>query len=387
MDIPAEIAANHDRMTEWRRRIHAHPETAFEEVETSRFVAEKLREFGLEVRTGLAVTGIVATLRNGEGPSIGLRADMDALDIHEENDFAHRSRVRGKMHACGHDGHTAILLGAADYLASTRKFQGTIQFIFQPAEENEGGGRVMVEEGLFEEFPMDAVFALHNWPGMPAGKIGLRPGPMMAAFDLFEIKVRGQGCHAAMPHMGTDSIVAASEIVMSLQRIVSRSNPLESSVVSVTQFHAGETWNIIPGEAILRGTVRAFREERQEEIRARIHDIAEGICKATDCEFDLRYEKRYPPTINTPRETEFAAQTASEIVGEENVIRDLDPSMGSEDFSFLLQKKPGCYVRLGNGPAEGGCILHSPHFDFNDEILPIGAAYFVRLAERFLNKA
>ena len=390
MNVLSEIEKLRPDMQKWRRDIHAHPETAFEEKRTSDLVAARLAEFGLKVHRGLAKTGVVGVLKNEaetHSGSIGLRADMDALHIQEKNDFAHRSQVPGKMHACGHDGHTSMLLGAAAYLARTRNFKGTVYFIFQPAEENEGGGEVMVQEGLFEKFNADAVFGLHNWPGVDAGVIGLRSGPMMASFDSFEIEVIGKGSHAAMPHLGRDAVLAAAELTQALQKIVSRqTDPMDNVVVSVTQIHAGDTWNIIPERALIRGTVRCFKAEVQDEVEKSFERICAGICGSAQVDFKLDYRRRYPATINTVKETEFAAGVAREVVGDENVLIDIVPSMGSEDFSFMLQKKPGCYVRLGNGPGEGGCILHSPDYDFNDDILTRGAAYFARLAEKFLGQ-
>lgn len=390
MPIVNRIAEFHADMTAWRHRIHAHPETAFEEHATSDFVAQTLESFGLEVHRGLAGTGVVATVHGtkGRGPAIGLRADMDALHIEEKNAFAHRSRNPGRMHACGHDGHTTMLLGAARYLAETRNFAGTVHLIFQPAEENEGGGRVMVEQGLFDRFPMESVFGMHNWPGQPAGRFAVRPGPMMAAYDIFELVVTGRGAHAAMPHHGIDPVVAAAQIVTALQTIASRqTDPLDAVVVTVTQLHGGDTWNVIPNEVVLRGTARSFRQEVQDRIEPSIRRIADGICQALGASMTMRYERRYPPTVNTAAETTRAAAAAADVVGGDNVQHDPTPSMGSEDFAFMLQRKPGAYVWLGNGPAAGGCGLHNPHYDFNDEILPIGASYWVRLVETLLARA
>jgi amidohydrolase len=390
MPIINRIAEFHDDMTEWRHDLHAHPETAFEERRTSAFVAAKLREFGLDaVDEGLAGTGVVGTLK-GRRPgsrAIGLRADMDALPIAEKNDFAHRSTHDGKMHACGHDGHTTMLLGAARYLAETRNFAGTVHFIFQPAEENEGGGRVMVEQGLFDKFPVEAVYGMHNFPGIPVGKFAVKPGPMMAAFDIFEITVTGRGAHAAMPHEGIDPVVVAAEIVGALQTIASRAtDPADAVVVSVTQIHGGDAWNVIPEQVVLRGTTRSFRPEVQEAVEPAIRRIAEGIAAAHGARVALRYERRYPPTVNSAAEAEQAARIAAEIAGEANVDRAPVPCMGAEDFAFMLQKKPGAYVWLGNGDGAGGCMLHNPRYDFNDAILPIGASYWVRLAETVLAK-
>jgi len=390
MPIVNRIADYQADMTAWRRHIHAHPETAFEEHRTAEFVAERLAGFGLEVHRGLAGTGVVASLRGngGDGRAIALRADMDALHIHEKNGFAHASQNPGRMHACGHDGHTTMLLGAARYLAETRNFSGTVHFVFQPAEENEGGGRVMVEEGLFDRFPADAVFGMHNWPGMPAGKFAVRPGPMMASFDIFEIGIEGKGAHGAMPHLGNDPVVIAAQMVGAFQTIASRNtHPLESAVISVTQIHGGDTWNVIPGSVVLRGTTRSFKPEVQDLIERRMREIAEGISAAFGARMTWRYERRYPSTVNSAEETELAAAAMAEIVGEANVERDPTPSMGAEDFAFMLQKKPGAYVWIGNGEGDGGCQLHNPHYDFNDEILPLGASYWARLVERVLEKA
>ena len=385
MPAIGQIEERQQQMTAWRRHLHAHPELAYEEHLTAAFVADRLAEFGIEVHRGLAGTGVVGTLRAGDGPAIGLRADMDGLPIPEANDFSHRSTHAGRMHACGHDGHTVMLLGAARYLAETRRFRGTVQFIFQPAEENEGGARKMVEEGLFEKFPVRSVFGMHNWPGQPAGRMAMRPGPMMAAFDIFEITVTGKGGHAAMPHLCKDPVLAASAIVTALQTVTSRTiDPLDAAVVSVTQFHAGDTWNVIPERAVLRGTTRALRPRVQDTVEAAVHRIAEGIAATHGVGAQVHYERRYPPTINDPAETERAASAAVLVAGEDNVERDPAPSMGSEDFAFMLREKPGCYVWIGNGPGEGGCGLHNPRYDFNDAILPLGASYWAKLVETVL---
>jgi hippurate hydrolase len=390
MPIVNRIADFHGDLAAWRHEIHAHPETAFEEKRTSDFVAARLSEFGLEVHRGLAGTGVVGTLK-GSRPgnrAIALRADMDALHIHERNGHDYVSQNPGKMHACGHDGHTTMLLGAARYLAETRNFAGTVHFVFQPAEENEGGGRVMVAEGLFEKFPVEAVYGMHNWPGMPVGTFAMRAGPMMASFDIFEITVRGKGTHAALPHLGQDPMVAAAHIVTGLQTLVSRNtHPLESAVVSVTQIHGGDTWNVIPDDAVLRGTVRSFKTELQDAIEAGIRRVATGIAGALGTTAEVRYERRYPPTVNSEKETEIAAVIAADVVGDANVNRGLMPTMGSEDFAFMLQAKPGCYVFIGNGTGDKAVGLHNPHYDFNDEILPIGASYWARLVEHTLTKA
>ena len=390
MAVINRIAEFHDEIKGWRRDIHAHPETAFEEERTADFVAEKLAEFGIQVHRGLATTGVVGVLdgrTNTSGRSIGLRADMDALHIQELNGFDHRSRHDGKMHACGHDGHTAMLLGAAKYLAETRNFDGRVAFIFQPAEENEGGGRVMVEEGLFEQFPVQAVYGLHNMPGMPVGSVSLRSGPAMAAFDIFEIVVTGKGTHAAMPQLGIDPVVTGAQVVTALQTIASRRTaPLDSVVVSVTQFHAGDTWNVIPETAVIRGTVRSFRKDTQDRMQRDIERIARATCEAQGATMTLRYERRYPALVNSAAETDIAAAAAARVVGEDKVMLGADPLMGSEDFAYMLQARPGCYVWLGNGTegGPGGCAVHNPRYDFNDEIAVIGASYWATLVEQQL---
>ena len=385
MTVIDRIAARHAEMTAWRHDFHAHPEIAFEEKRTSDIVASKLESFGVEVHRGLAKTGVVGTIRNGDGPAIGLRADMDALPISEANQFAHRSTIAGKMHACGHDGHTTMLRGAARYLAETKRFRGTVHFIFQPAEENEGGGRVMVEEGLFEKFPVKSVFGMHNYPGQAVGTIACRAGPMMAGTVRLQIEIIGRGTHAANPQMGIDPVVVGSHIVTALQTIVSRSiSPLDSVVISITNFHVGEIWNVIAEKAVLRGTIRYFRPEVEKEVGTMVHRIAENVAAAYGAKVKIHYELRYPPTVNHPAETEEAARVAAMVVGAENVIHDPTPTMGAEDFAFMLQKRPGTYVWLGGGSDEGGCFCHSPTYDFNDEILPIGTTFWIKLVETLL---
>ena len=388
MSIIEPINALHAEMTAWRRDLHAHPETAFEEHRTAEAVAEKLASFGLAVHRGLAKTGVVGSLQVGSsGRAIGLRADLDALPIQETSTFEHRSRHAGRMHACGHDGHMAMLLGAAKHLAASRNFDGTVHFIFQPAEESQGGGRAMVEDGLFERFPVEAVFGMHNWPGMPVGEFGVMPGPMMASADEFEIRITGRGGHAAMPHQTIDPVVVGSQIVQALQAIASRNaNPVDATVITVTQFHAGDAINVIPGEAVLRGTSRALRPAVQDLIEEGIRRVCSGVAAAHGAQVAVRYERRYPPTINSPGEAAFAAQVMRDIVGAEHVHTDLPPTMGAEDFAFMLQVKPGAYAWIGNGPGEGGCMLHNPGYDFNDAILPLGATYWTRLAETFLRR-
>lgn len=392
MPVINRIADFHEEITGWRRDIHAHPETAFEEKRTSDIVAEKLSDWGIEVHRGLATTGVVGTLKGSgdNGRAIGLRADMDALDIHELNDFDYRSRNDGKMHACGHDGHTAMLLGAAKYLSETRNFDGTVYFIFQPAEENEGGGRVMVEEGLFEKFPVESVYGMHNMPGLPLGTIAMRTGPAMAAFDIFEITVTGKGTHAAMPQHGIDPVVISAEIVTALQTISSRIvDPLDPVVVSVTQIHGGDTWNVIPQEVVLRGTARTFSKEARDRVEADIRRIAEGVTATHGATAGLRYERRYPAVVNTDTATDLAAEVAAEVVGVEKVETDWPPLMGSEDFAYMLEAKPGCYIWLGNGAEgePGGCMVHNPSYDFNDEAAVIGASYWAKLVETALPRS
>ena len=389
MGVIDRIRDFHADLTAWRRDIHANPETAFEEHRTAAFVAEKLESFGVQVHRGLARTGVVGTLKAGTGNrAIGLRADMDALHLEEKNQFGHRSTVAGKMHACGHDGHTIMLLGAARYLAETRNFDGTVHFIFQPAEENEGGGRVMVEEGLFERFPVESVFGMHNMPGIPLGKMAVRSGPVMASADFFDIRVRGVGAHGAYPHTGIDPIVVGSEIVMAAQTIVSRNaDPMKSAVVSITQFNGGHTTNVIPEDVVLRGTARAFLPGMQDLIEKRLKRICEGVGMAHGAEVACTYQRLYPPTINTADETDLAAAAAMATVGAENTILDLPPMMGAEDFSWMLKERPGCYVFLGNGDGAGSCMIHNPLYDFNDEAIPLGASYWANLTEQVLRPA
>jgi amidohydrolase len=386
MNIVPEIAALDADMRGWRHHIHAHPETAFEETRTSAFVAEKLESFGLEVHRGIAKTGIVGVLRNGTGTdAVGLRADLDALHIHENSGVAHASLAAGKMHACGHDGHTTMLLGAAQAMAQRKNFDGIAYFIFQPAEENEGGGRVMVQEGLFDRFPMKAVYGMHNWPQLPAGRIALRAGPLMGAYDIFEIIATGRGAHAAMPHLSRDPMPFAAHVINALQTIVARNiDPLGAGVVTVTQVHGGDTWNVIPQEVALRGTVRTFDAQVQDTIERRMGEIVAGIAATFEMTATLRYERRYPATVNTPAEMQHALAAAVALVGAANVDTDPVPSMASEDFAYMLQAKPGCYIWLGGGRGTDTPNLHNPRYDFNDDALRIGASYWVTLAEQQL---
>jgi amidohydrolase len=390
MAIINRIGEFHAELTEWRRDLHAHPEIAFEEERTSDFVAAKLDGFGLdEVHRGIAKTGVVGVLRNGSSDTvIGLRADMDALPIHEETGADHASKTPGKMHACGHDGHTTMLLGAARYLAETRNFDGTVVFIFQPAEENEGGGRVMLEEGLFERFPVERVFGMHNWPRMPLGQFAMRPGPVMAAADRFTIRLEGHGGHGAMPHVSRDPLVAAAQIVTALQTIVSRQvDPVESAVVTVTQIHGGDAYNVIPQSAFLTGTCRSFQPAIRTLLERQVKRISEGIGTSLGIRVEVDYELGYPPTVNSEAETEVAAAAAAEIAGEDKVDRAPPQVMGAEDFAFMLEQKPGSYIFIGNGGDEDSPMVHHPAYDFNDEALPFGASYWARLVERELPRA
>lgn len=374
-------------MTAWRRDIHQHPETAFEEVRTAARVAELLKSFGLDVHQGLAKTGVVGTLKVGTGNrAIGLRADMDALDLQELNEFDHKSSHDGKMHACGHDGHTAMLLGAAKFLSEHKGFDGTVHFIFQPAEENEAGGRVMVEDGLFEKFPVEGVYGMHNWPGLEVGKFAVCEGPMMASADFFELTITGTGGHGAMPHHSRDPIIAGTQIVNAWQTIVSRSlDPMKAAVISVTQFNSGFATNVIPEQAVLKGTVRTFDENVQDQIEANMKRIVDGVCQSQDVSADFQFVRKYAPTINSPEETGYAIAAARALVGAENVNDNVTPVMGSEDFGWMLRERPGCYIFLGNGTgSEGGCMVHNPNYDFNDNAAPVGAAYWVELVQSLL---
>jgi amidohydrolase len=392
MPVVNRVAAWQDELAGWRRRLHQHPELGFQEHETARFVAERLREFGVdEVHTGVARTGVVAVVRGrGEGRAIGLRADMDALPIREETGAAWASRAEGRMHACGHDGHTTMLLGAARYLAETRDFAGTAYLIFQPAEEGHGGGRVMVEEGLFERFPAEQVFGLHNWPYLPTGTFAMRTGPAMAAADQFEVVVEGQGCHAAFPHTGRDPVVAAAAMVQAFQAIVSRQvDPTDNAVLSVTKIAGGDTYNVVPERVTMLGTVRTFKTETQDFVERRLGEAAQGVAAAHGVTARVRYHRGYPATVNSAREAELGADAAADVVGEAAVTRDPPPAMGAEDFSYMLQKRPGSYIWMGTGRGGEGqdLPLHSARYDFNDEALGVGVSYWVRLVERLLPRA
>lgn len=380
------IAANHDDLTAIRRDIHAHPELGFEEHRTADIVAEKLTSWGIEVTRGIGKTGVVGTLRVGNDPrSIGLRADMDALPILEANTFAHRSQHNGKMHACGHDGHTAMLLGAAHYLSQSRNFEGCVYFIFQPAEEGIGGARAMIEDGLFTQFPCDSVFGMHNRPGMEIGKFAIRPGPMMAGGAMFDIHITGVGAHGARPESGVDPVVIASQIVMAAQTIVSRNiRPRDTAVVSITQIHAGDAYNVIPQTAQIMGTARAFSMEVLAMIEDNLRRLAENIAAGFGATAKLDFRLEFMPTVNNDAETQFAIECAAELVGAERVNGDIPMIMASEDFSYMLNERPGAYIMVGNGAGEGGCEVHNPAYDFNDQAIPYGAAFFATAVEKKL---
>ena len=386
MSVIQVIQERQARLVAWRHELHAHPELGFQEHRTADLVANVLTNAGIEIHRGLAETGVVGVLRAGQGSAaIGLRADMDALPLRELNTFPYRSRIDGQMHACGHDGHTAMLLGAAEYLAETRQFDGTVYLIFQPAEETVGGARVMLEEGLLDRFPMDRVYGMHNWPGLPAGQFAVHAGPVMACADQFDILIQGHGAHAAMPHQGRDPVLAGAALVQTLQSVVSRdTDPLDSVVLSITRFAAGEAYNIIPDEVRLGGTVRAFKAELRDQAEAAIERVCNGIGLAHGVRIRLDYRRGYPPSINDPVEAATCSQVARELVGEANVHTDLPPSMGAEDFAYFLNERPGCYVWIGNGLDQGGCMLHNARYDFNDAILPLGSSYWVSLVESVL---
>ena len=389
MKVIERIDGFHDDLTNWRRDLHAHPELGFEERRTADLVAKKLAEFGCEVFRGIGRTGVVGRLRAGASSrSIGLRADMDALPIHEATNLPYRSRHEGRMHACGHDGHTTMLLGAARYLAETRNFDGTVHFIFQPAEEGLGGGEAMVNDGLFERFPCDTIFGMHNRPGLAVGKFQIRTGPMMAGGAYFDVTVSGRGAHGARPEAGIDPVIIASHITTALQTVISRNvRPLDTAVLSVTQIHAGDAYNVIPEQAFIRGTVRAFSSETMMLIEQNISRIASGVAAGFGGTAELDFRLIFPPLVNDATEAEFIADTAATLVGEDNINRNGNLVMASEDFSYMLDRRPGAYNQIGNGDSSGGCEVHNPGYDFNDAALPLGASLFARVAERKLSPA
>lgn len=387
----AQISEFHPELTAFRRDLHAHPELGFEEVYTAARVKEALERCGVDaVHTGIGKTGLVATIlgrSNHSGKMIGLRADMDALPMTELNEFAWKSARSGLMHGCGHDGHTAMLVGAARYLAATRNFDGTAVLIFQPGEEGYAGARVMIEDGLFDRFPVQAVYGMHNWPGLPPGTVGLNAGPMMASADRVTIEIAGRGGHGAHPYQTIDPVVVAAHIITAIQSIVSRNvRAIDSAVVSICAMHAGDpgAMSVVPGKATLVGTVRTFSPEVQDMVERRLNELCSAVALGFGATAAVHYERIYPATINSVDETHFAADVATSLVGADHVVRDLEPSMGSEDFSFMLQAKPGAYMRIGQGAENGvgSCLLHNTRYDFNDDILPLGAALHASLVEQ-----
>ena len=396
MKLIESILADAPGIASLRRDIHAHPELCFQEERTSDLIAKALSGWGIPVHRGLGKTGVVGIVKNGASSrAVGLRADIDALPMTEHNRFAHASTSPGKMHACGHDGHTAMLLAAAKHLAGNRNFDGTVYLIFQPAEEGGGGAREMIKDGLFEPFPMQAIFGAHNWPGMAAGQFALKTGPVFASSNEFKITLRGKGSHAAMPHLGIDPLPAACQMVQAFQTIISRNKrPIDTGVVSVTMIHAGEATNVVPDSCEIQGTARSFTLEVLDLIERRMRQISESTAQAFELECDFHFKRNYPPTINHEAETNFVRGVLTQMVGEENV-QEFEPTMGAEDFSFFLQHKPGCYFLIGNGDGShrigghgmGPCMLHNPSYDFNDELIPLGGSMWVQLAENFLNQA
>ncbi len=387
----AQISEFHPELTAFRRDLHAHPELGFEEVYTAARVKEALERCGVDdIQTGIGKTGLVATIQgrsNHSAKMIGLRADMDALPMTELNEFAWKSARAGLMHGCGHDGHTAMLVGAARYLAATRNFDGTAVLIFQPGEEGYAGARVMIEEGLFDRFPVQAIYGMHNWPGLPPGTVGLNAGPMMASADRVTIEISGRGGHGAHPYQTIDPVVVAAHIITAIQSIVSRNvRAIDSAVVSICAMHAGDpgAMSVVPGKATLVGTVRTFNPDVQDMVERRLNELCSAVALGFGATAAVHYERIYPATINSFDETRFAADVATSLVGADHVVRDLEPSMGSEDFSFMLQVKPGAYMRIGQGAENGvgSCLLHNTRYDFNDDILPLGAALHASLVEQ-----
>jgi amidohydrolase len=381
-----EIEGFGAELTAWRRDIHAHPEMGFQEHRTAAFVAAELKKFGIEVHEGVGRTGVVGVLRSGKsGRTVGLRADMDALPIVEANTFAHKSTRQGVMHACGHDGHTTMLLGAAKYLAATRRFDGTVHFIFQPAEEGIGGAKAMIDDGLFRRFPCEAVFGMHNRPGMPLGRFAVRAGPMMAGGAFFDIEIEGVGSHGARPESGVDPVLVAAHVTAALQSIVARNvRPVDTAVLSVTQIHSGDAYNVIPQKARLSGTARCFSNDVMALIEKNLRRLAESVAAGFGARATTDFRVTFPPLLNDPKEADFAASICNDIVGAEQVKRDPALIMASEDFAFMLAEVPGCYINIGNGDGTGACEVHNPSYDFNDRALPYGASFFARLVEQRL---
>jgi amidohydrolase len=395
MRLIESILADAAAIATIRRDIHAHPELCFEEKRTADVIAKALTDWGIPIHRGMGTTGVVGIVKKGTSSrAVGLRADIDALPMTERNTFAHASRHPGKMHACGHDGHTAMLLAAARHLARDAEFDGTVYLVFQPAEEGGGGAREMIKDGLFERFPMEAIFGAHNWPGMKVGQFAVKAGPVFASSNEFKITVRGKGAHGAMPHLGTDPVPAACQMVQAFQTIISRNKrPIDTGVISVTMIHTGEATNVIPDHCVMQGTVRTFSVEVLDLLERRMREVAEHTAAAFECTAEFTFSRNYPPTINHPAETEFARGVMAEIVGADNVL-EFEPTMGAEDFSYFLQHKPGCYVLIGNGDGShrasghglGPCMLHNPSYDFNDDLIPLGATLWVRLVQAWLQQ-
>ncbi len=387
------ILADAPGITTLRRDLHAHPELCFEENRTSDLIAKALTDWGIPIHRGMGTTGVVGIVKSGTSSrAVGLRADIDALPMTEHNRFAHASKHPGKMHACGHDGHTAMLLGAAKHFSKQRDFDGTVYLIFQPAEEGGGGAREMIKDGLFDKFPMEAIFGAHNWPGMKAGQFGVKSGPCFASSNEFKITIRGKGSHAALPHNGIDPVPIACQMVQGFQTIITRNKrPIDAGVISVTMIHAGEATNVVPDSCVIEGTVRTFTLEVLDMIEQRMQAVAEHTCAAFGAQCEFVFERNYPPTINHDAETAFFRKVAAEVAGKDNVL-EFEPTMGAEDFSYFLQAKPGCYFLIGNGDgahrelghADGPCMLHNPSYDFNDDLIPLGATMWVRLAQAWL---
>ncbi len=393
MKVIESIQADAGAIATLRRDIHAHPELCFQEQRTSDLIAAALTDWGIPVHRGLGTTGVVGIVHNGSSSrAVGLRADIDALPMTEHNRFAHASTIAGRMHACGHDGHTAMLLGAAKHLAKHRDFDGTVYLVFQPAEEGGGGAREMIKDGLFERFPMEAMFGAHNWPGMKVGQFAVKPGPCFASSNEFKITIRGKGAHGAMPHLGLDPVPVACQMVQAFQTIVTRNKrPIDAAVISVTMIHAGEATNVVPDSCVLEGTVRTFTLEVLDMIERRMREVVGGTAAAFGVQCEFEFHRNYPPTINHDAETAFFRKVAAQVAGPDNVL-DFEPTMGAEDFSYFLLEKPGCYFLIGNGDGShragghgmGPCMLHNPSYDFNDDLIPLGATLWVRLAEAWL---
>jgi len=396
MQIIESILTDAAAVTVLRRDIHAHPELCFEEVRTSDLIAQCLTEWGIPVHRGLGKTGVVGIVKGGDAPrAIGLRADIDALPMTEHNRFPHASQHAGRMHACGHDGHTAMLLAAAKHFSRHRNFDGTVYLVFQPAEEGGGGAREMMKDGLFERFPMQAIFGMHNWPGLKLGQFAIKDGPCFASSNEFKITIRGKGSHAAMPHLGIDPVPAACQMVQAFQTIITRNrNPLETGVISVTMIHTGDATNVVPDHCVIEGTVRTFTTGLLDLIERRMKTIAEATCAAFEAQCEFEFARNYPPTVNHTAETEFARAAMADVVGAQNVL-EMEPTMGAEDFSYFLLEKPGAYFVIGNGDGShrhsghgmGPCMLHNPSYDFNDDLIPLGATVWVRMAERWFAAA